>query len=269
MRLQLNPEQIQKYVDGICHLHDLTLQQAIAVVLGAFKDTLDPFTRHDLTAVLKGGGFPGDLQKDPDAWATIGAEINQKATSVRKGFYTQKRDGDQTHVPVADPLKLRPVPILELPATTVEAEPGVFWSPLLVEKVESLYSNDVGLRRIAVSQSSCFGNFSIKSNQCKSCPLASYCAQASNAHIATIAAALDAQTVLDIKNAKQGMKIIDPAPSAPKVVEQKKLPDGAFVFQSAFETVCSLCSKEVPEKSEAVHIPKRGVYHTSCAQELK
>lgn len=289
MRLQLSSTQISVFAGKVGSLRSIDLKAAIQAVLVQFETDLDPFTRKDLTAVLREAGFPTDLEKDPEAWATVSAEIKRftKGTS-EKGFYTQKgvdlRPPPPSRFAPPEPFSTETSP--EQADVEIKELEGVFWSPLLVGSSDEVYNDDLGLRRIAVSQSVCFGNYSSRATQCQGCPLASFCAQASIANLPTLVATLDAATVADIKAAKTVRKPSAPSPiddllgiSPAPVAVPRPLPDeetldlsgfprGTNVIPISFEAVCTGCSKEIFENSKGVHVPEKGLFHIACAKAL-
>lgn len=286
-RLQLSPTQISAFAGKVGSLRAIDLKTAIAMVLQEFSTDLDPFTRKDLTAVLREAGFPNDLEKDPEAWATVSAEIKRCASNTTdRGFYTQTGStAPRTPTPsrFAPPTEA-PTRSSELAGVEVKEVEGVFWSPLLVGTSDETYGADMGLRRIAVSQSACFGNYSTRATPCRECPLASFCVQASISNLPGLVAALDATTSADIKNAVAaharaqtpspiddllGIKpkpVETPAPETPAKLDLSAFPKGTSIIPIPLEAICTGCSHPLPVGSEGVHIPARGLFHIACAK---
>lgn len=308
MRLQLDSAQIRFYAGKLPDLKGMLLSAAVNSVIEAFaKEGFDPFTRKDVAAVLNAAGRTEDFQKDNDAWTTLGSGIRAKTVPAEgKGFYTAMLGGTSTPVPevTVDPVPevtVTPEPSTDAPARRkVEVKPtfGVFWTPDVTGSSDVLYGEDVGLRRIAVSQSNCFGKHSPRTNACQVCPLSSYCAQASVSDLPSIAKMLDAETAENIARAHREVaapppvavpapldrfdKLLgkDPAtanggkPPAPATVPAAGVwnnpslyPTGTtFIENSSFEGVCSSCKKEVLEGQPAAYLPGKGLYHPACGQ---
>lgn len=287
MRLQLSPTQISNFAGKVGSLRSLDLKTAIQMVLSEFARDLDPFTRKDLTAVLREAGVASDLEKDPEAWATVSSEIKRLATNTsEKGFYTQKgvSPAPSRFAPPA-PVTQSATPS-ELDGVEVKDVEGVFWSPLLVGTSDETYDADMGLRRIAVSQSACFGNYSTRASACQSCPLASFCVQASLSSLPALVASLDEATNTSIKNAIavrarantpspideilgiQPKQVETLRPVTPKAeeIDLSGFPAGTSLIPIPIEVVCTGCAHPVPVDSKGVHIPKRGLFHIACAK---
>jgi hypothetical protein len=164
---------------------------------------------------------------------------------------------------------------------------GVAWVPPGLDyESHPLYVEDEGLRRLAVSQTRCFGNFSDRASTCKGCPLAGFCAVASMSGLADIEAALNRETeealALEAARAESEAKRSardEPTPAEEKAEETSNetaeapeaeeapvnLPEGASLIQPPFESRCSKCTKMVPAWSTAVHLPGEGLVHADCA----
>lgn len=172
------------------------------------------------------------------------------------------------------------------PKPLVIVEAGVTWVPPgLDHKSHPLYVEDEGLRRLAVSQTRCFGNYSDRAKACKSCPLVGFCAVASMTGLGDIEAALNRETEEAIAieaaraeaEAKRLARANEPTPepeSTPaenepetsnETPEGLDLPDGASLIQPPFGSKCSKCSEMVPAWSTAVHLPGEGLVHAACA----
>lgn len=297
MRLQLSPTQIASFAGKVGSLCSIDLKTSIQMVLAEFAKDLDPFSRKDLTAVLREAGFPTDLEKDPEAWATVSAEIKRYTSNTsEKGFYTQK--GSTVPRPATPSRFAPPEPFSkgnsanpgELDGVEVKEVEGVFWSPLQVGASDEIYDTDMGLRRIAVSQSACFGNYSTRAAPCQSCPLASFCVQASISNLPGLVASLDEATNTEIKNAIAASvrartpspinALIDallgipakpveaprPAPATPAKLDLSAFPKGTSIIPIPIEVVCTGCSHPLLVDSEGVHIPARGLFHIACAK---
>lgn len=287
-RLQLSPTQISAFAGKVGSLRAIDLKTAIAMVLQEFSADLDPFTRKDLTAVLREAGFPNDLEKDPEAWATVSAEIKRCASNTTdRGFYTQKGSIPSRAATPSRSAPPKPAST-EAPSTSasspdveVQESEGVPWSPLLFGTCDETYSKDTGLRRIAISQSTCFGSYSSRAEACRECPLSSFCAQASFAGLPAIASYLDKATENSIKEALAPKKGGVPSPIdellgiAPKPaatpdpdagISLTGFPPGTSIIPTSFDAICSECSGEIQENSKGVHIPSRGLFHLWCAK---
>lgn len=197
-------------------------------------------------------------------------------------------------------------PTTASPIETSSSENGVSWTPprAQVSEAAGLYLEDVGLRRLAVSGSNCFGvAFSSGAQQCQVCPLASFCAEASLSHVATVAAQLDQQTneaiaraqreadrrALEAKREQEraerekaraaGMSSSPSSSSGnpfgggtgtgadPKAkAGAKKLAAGTKCaeMEIPFGGVCSHCDQDIAENTWAVHVFSGGMFHREC-----
>ena len=175
------------------------------------------------------------------------------------------------------------------PKPLVVLEAGVTWVPPGLEhKSHALYVEDEGLRRIAVSQTKCFGNFSDRAKACSGCPLAGFCAVASMSGLSDIEAALNRETeeavALETARAEAEAKRLaranEPVETAraevvAKVVTETEpptpsetepvLPPGATTISPPFDSKCTKCPDMVPKWSTAVHLPGEGIVHLACA----
>ena len=179
-----------------------------------------------------------------------------------------------------------PEPAPEPAPEPVETQGGVSWLPPTPKVPNAaLYVEDAGLRRLAVSQTSCFGNYSDRAPTCDGCPLAGFCATASMTSFADITAALDHKTEQAISRARRSSvteeaeamaystgatvdSVADDLLSKADAVTQEPaedpLPEGASLIQPPWEATCSACNKIVPALSTAVHLPGKGLVHKTC-----
>ncbi|MBQ73384.1 MAG: hypothetical protein CMJ67_10815 [Planctomycetaceae bacterium] len=115
---------------------------------------------------------------------------------------------------------------------------------------------DAGLRRMAAEQTRCFGAWSSRSDQCRSCPLAGLCQQAGMADFAEVAAALDAKTEMALVSAT--------TPEVEDTVEVPVTPSGVTV---PFACPCHSCGKTIAAGATAHYRPAEdggGVFHPEC-----
>ena len=293
----------------------------------------DPFTLRDLRAVLVKMGYDESwLKNERECWAVFN-EITGACDRVkkadgknRKGYYTQgamkpNHDTLTQIVPTIDP----PTPAQVFVDKLVEAEAeagdlpdpngkieikivpqdGVTWSPTLLSTSpsdESVYSVDVGLRRMAVAQTTCFGNFGPGEAACNSCPLAAWCSSSSMGALQDIANDLDMATQRTLDHAeeterqkrRENIRLKEerdrrakaaayakanpapaPSPVAPtppagggdtdSQLKAKYGAGGFSIIKLPFEGVCSTCDKKLDKGANAVHLSGDGMHHTACA----
>jgi len=304
MKLQLNAAQTADFATKAGEY--TSLKGACEAVLEAFREAdHDPFVRKDIEAVVMAMGCPVPQVfevKDPETgkigWQTFYPLIEgwPRRTRTHYGFpengpgrYPVKGGGEAPPVaPVAAPVvevAPEPAPVIETPTVAPEAPvvvapvpvviTGVAWTPSTPTPTnEGYYSDDMGLRRIAVSQTNCFGNYSERAKTtCGTCPLAGFCAAASVAPLGDIAAELDRETEAEIA------KVAEPAPFQAVVTEEiheeiqkttsaPPVPAGLKEVESPFDGICFKCSGVISEGSIGVHVPGKGLVHPDCARQL-
>lgn len=295
MKLQLTPAQSSSFALEAGAYTDL--YDASARVVDVFKaNDHQPFTRKDVEAVVVDMGCPIDepfKARDPDTgklgWQLFYPLIEDKGlvkasrTSYAFGAFTLDAEAPKA----AKPLKAEK-PKAEKPAPQAPEE-EVSWAPLLPEPVPAApeegissapvvveeeppgeidyYAVDLGLRRLAIAQSNCFGSFKDTSTACGDCPLAPYCGPATMATMADIAADLDKKTEKALAAAATP-KAPEPPKAAPAPVYEAPagpLPEGAKEMETPFDSFCSICRGGIPEGSIGVHLPGSGMVHTHCA----
>ncbi len=281
MKLQLTATQAELYSAKVGAKTTIANDSKQIIALFA-QEGHDPFTRRDVTKVLEtlGHSVDGDAI-DPDTNEkkknTIGDACGAHEKSGR-GYYTQ---GDS--VGRAAPVTTSNVD--QVDGLEILSKSGISMTPVAVpskEKLEGYYTNDPGLRRLAVAQSKCFGAYMKKAAPCKECPLARWCAQASQATLADLAAKLDKETddalIAAAKAVRQARApaptLEEPtaaqmaqAPQAPATageVDLSGMPEGTQAVELPFEGVCSKCDKTLPKGSTAYHVPGTGMLHAEC-----
>jgi hypothetical protein len=263
MRLQLTTAQLTSMG---AKLGPYTLKEPfVASILDLFlKEGHDPFTRRDISALLHNAS--GDLDSDY-------GEIPYPKVEGQRGYYTFGKPAapeampESPAAPVAAPVTTAPaVALLPAPAPSV-ATP---WSPAV--DTESYYAEDVGLRRLAASQTKCFGSYMAEATPCEACPLAAFCAPLSLASLASIAATLDRDTMDAIRSGKKAgaprAVAVEPEPEAvePLIDGVYEYPPDTHFTPTPFDGVCTKCRKSVPEGTRAAHITGRGMLHEHCAR---
>lgn len=280
MRLQLHPGQISSLAAEVGNVENISLNAAVVAVLEVFKRQHDPYTRKDLVAVLTKCGSPIDFMKDSDAYRVLGSVISSSKPTKEKGYYTQRSNTEWSlgqspkvvsEAPSTEPSEVATAPTeAEGRTSLIQEVAGIFWSPSGGSSHE-LYREDIGLRRLAISQSSCFGSYSSRAASCKECPLSAFCVQSTVSKLPSLVAALDLDTVSKISGSvTKPVKTPVPVVTEPEVVVRPKraLPDGATKTTVSFEAVCTKCSREIAENSEAYHVPRKGLFHPNCLEGL-
>jgi len=264
MKLQLNNGQIVDFAEqaGVF----TTVAEATETILGLFASAgHDPVTRKDVCAVIEAmGGWvhagPGaiDLNKG-DAWKAIGSALSGLGRAPGRGYYTQgNRVGIKT---VSEKL----VEMAEAGDVRIASKAGVRFAGNLSLSVDEdsigYYANDPGLRRIAADQTKCFGFYSQRAGACRSCPLASFCAEAQMSKLGEIASRLDAETESNLKAA------LEPA-TEEVAVEEAVSETHLETMVLPFEGVCGHCQGVMPEGSEGVYVDGKGLLHVACVSEV-
>jgi len=175
---------------------------------------------------------------------------------------------------------------------------GLSWAPAFLapdQERESWYSEDAGLRRLALGQVKCFASFSESDRACGQCPLARFCQEASFSKMDELARLLDQQEEARIVQETEALNA-PPAPEVPVTPEapapsvtpvtpvapsasssgtiQEVLADLQVKGMTAssppmpFKGVCSGCSETVEAGSTVIHVKGRGMFHPDCAQKL-
>ena len=265
MKLQLTNPQIVDFAEQAGSF--TTVAEATETILALFASAgHDPVTRKDVCAVIEEmSGWASkraleaiDLNKG-DAWKAIGSALSALGRAPGRGYYTQgNRVGIKT---VSEKL----VQMAEDGDINIASKAGVRFAGNLSLGVDEdsigYYANDPGLRRIAVAQTKCFGFYSQRAGACRSCPLASFCAEAQMSKLGEIASRLDAETEANLKTALE--------PATEEVVEEvEAVVDGLETMVLPFEGVCGHCQGVMPEGSQGVYVDGRGLLHVACVSEV-
>lgn len=270
MKYQLNPDQLKTFADTLreSHLSVEHFNGREAAAEGVFNAFLtakhDPFTRKDFNAVLDALGYSTD-GADTTLDATFFALVSKMGDRVKgqRGYYTFNAVDPE---PVEEELLQTPEPVV------VETVEGTSWVPdRVTPENEGYYGSDVGLRRMAIGESSCYGNWSPKADPCGHCPLAGFCSVASMADIADIAADLDRETEKAILDAnKPPVTTPTPVPSVetlrPAASQEPVYPEGSHIMEVPFEGICTKCGSSIPEGALGIHIPGKGMLHPDCGR---
>lgn len=287
MRLQLTPSESAALATRVgAPVFDIGLDTRR--VLAAFWDGgHQPYTRRDVASVLLAMGYTGygnhsdkEVPTDGPRSQEFRAEFRAHGhPSGKRGYWAlSHRPLDVDHVGTATaPATAAPA---EAPApSTVTVKAGVSWAPERVEASgdEGYYAEDLGLRRIAISGSRCFGFYSKGSGSCASCPLARYCAEASMGRLADIAARLDRETEQALAEAKAAEErraaLADaateahaPAP-AHEVVEAPA--SEAPVLETValeFDVICDGCGGTIAKGEAVVIADSDEIFHPGCVK---
>lgn len=204
--------------------------------------------------------------------------------SGQRGFYVRK--GAAERAPERAPAPPR--------APRASRSEGLSWAPSFIapdQQRESWYSEDAGLRRLALGQVKCFASHSEQDRACGQCPLARFCQEASFAKMDELARLLDQQEEARILQETEALNAPPvtpvtpeaPAPSvapsvAPSASSSGTIQDVLADLQSRgmtassppmpFKGVCSGCSETVEAGSTVIHVKGRGMFHPVCAQKI-
>jgi hypothetical protein len=192
--------------------------------------------------------------------------------SPRRGYYaltTSNVDmaapaAPEAPMPVQTPTEPVKAPVSRPVRLNVVTADGVQFTPESNAVNSAAYTAaDVGLRRMAAEQTRCFGAWSSRSDQCRTCPLAGLCQQAGMTDFAEIAAALDAATTAEITSAEARVA----APDAP-AQDETPIPVASNGVTVPFACPCHDCGKTIPAGTVAHYRPAEaggGVFHMDCA----
>jgi len=249
------------------------------LVLDLFEETGHfTWTRKDIAAVLAKAA--GGVEPEWELLSRVIADQGEPARDVGRGFYRHR-----SRLGLRDDGRLAPpAPVGEVVTSSSVKVEGVAWIPVppsVNPDLEGFYSDDVGLRRLAISESRCFGvSYADSSPACLECPLARFCAPTSFSQLADMATALDQETEKALrdaetrKNAPPGPEerrpseplIPDPEPTS--TVNEGDLPKGHTKLDLPFEGVCAACDATIPVDQTAIHVEGKGMYHIACAKQL-
>ena len=192
--------------------------------------------------------------------------------SPRRGYYALTTSNMDFAAPAA-PEAPMPVQTPTEPVKAPEARPvrlnvvtadGVQFTPESSASNSAAYvAADVGLRRMAAEQTRCFGAWSSRSDQCRSCPLAGLCQQAGMTDFAEIAATLDAATAAEITSAEAR---VDAAVGA-LAQDETPIPVSSNGVTVPFACPCHDCGKTIPAGTVAHYRDAAsggGVFHMEC-----
>lgn len=232
MKLQLSPTQVGDFVLKVgaktVKADPLeALREDVAAVLAAFRQGgHDPLTRKDVAAVLVGLGYDSAwVEKDSAAYQAITNVLSARCSPTLdaggplRGFYSQNKAGGATASkspppapvpsaaalpePTADEeIHINVIPVAGLSLADIGIGFASFVQSKAVMAAASLYEQDLGLRRLAVAASPCYGTgFEETESACRECPLAARCAKQSVAFLGSVAADLDQATERSINTA--------------------------------------------------------------------
>ena len=301
MKLQINAGQAAAFAYQAGPYKNLT--ESSQAVLDVFhQNGHDPYTRRDVCAVLTAMGGPADptsiTENGEEGWKVINAVTKGESSPKGRGYYTQKN-----RPPLAKPPTPSAAPeehaeemaSLAERGVVIEQVDGLAWVPQEAEaspEKEGWYAEDEGLRQIAVSQSSCFGNFVLGNVACDVCPLARWCAASGLASLDSVVSQLDSETEKEIQDAERAYENARlaaeaaaraaaraarrpsaPAPSpsrpsapSPSASAPMDWPAGYKEVPLPFDGVCSECDGTIPGGSKGVHLTGVGMLHIECAR---
>lgn len=252
--------------------------------LGAHREAVRMADLCDWFAALP--TFPADGWESWGMMPTKGYPLGKRAVTLaaaklreeglmespKRGYYLLTDKAPNTNpepVETPVPTNVEPGVATDTPVNIeIETTEGVVWTPPSVDPNEGAapYVADVGLRKMAITGSRCFGAWSDRSASCTDCPLAHLCAEASTVDLAEVAADLDRQTEQEIEDAKR--RASQPAPSA-----HTKASYEGTVVPAPFDVLCSSCGVPIKFGEDATHIAAGtgkpgGIYHPVCASLL-
>jgi hypothetical protein len=283
MRLQLSPSDSSVLATRI-GAPAFDINADTRRVLAAFFDAgHQPYTRRDVASVLLAMGYAGmgnhsdrDVPTDGRRYYAMDSEFrNHGGPSGKRGYWALSHRPLVDDAPTAAPTTPAPTPASPAPST-VKVKAGLSWAPDVVEASgdEGYYAEDLGLRRIAISGSRCFGFYSKGSGSCGACPLARYCAEATMGRLADIAARLDRETEQALAEAKASEErraaLADAAaeahaPSAPKADPAPEAPAGETTTLE-FDVLCDGCGNTIAKGEAAVINEADEIFHSGCAR---
>lgn len=259
MKLQITETQSRDFGSKAGTYTDV--KAAVTSVLSVLaSEAHDPITKRDVCAVIQSmAGGPQDALNHEEeglpCWKTINGMLNGLGRAPGRGYYTQgAMVGIQT-------LSEQIVEAAESGNIRIVTKTGIRFSGNLSlsvdEDVLGYYADDPGLRRTAADQSRCFGFYSQQAGSCRTCPLASFCAEAQMGKLGEIAARLDAETEANLQAALAPEPEVEEAPTT-------ELPEGMETITLPFEGVCSACQDPMAEGSEGVFVEGQGLHHVAC-----
>lgn len=269
MKLQITPTTSARFATEVGD--HTSLWEAVTKIIAVFKaNTHTPFTRKDVDAVVKALGY------DEVTDAALYPQVNH-LHRPKRGYYSldaAPEEGAATPAPAPKVKAPAPTP----KTVTVETADGVVWVPdAPTPENAGYYAEDIGLRRIAVTESTCYGHYSASHKACGTCPLAGFCAPASVGGMGDISARLDKATEKHLADAKRAAvappaptpdpynKAPEPAP-APTSGAEPEYPPGANVLDVPFEGICTKCGNTIAEGALGVHVAGEGMLHPDCAR---
>ncbi len=286
MRLQLTPSESAAHAAAAGGASTGSLGRDTKLVLAAFWDAgHKTYTRRDVSAVLCLMGYtgvgmtPGMIPTDGPGYYEMDAEFrNHGGSSGKRGYWmlTHRPYVDTPATPAVEP---NSVPVPSMPKVVdVQVVAGLSWAPEAVEASgdEGYYAEDLGLRRIAISGSRCFGFYSKGSGSCGACPLARFCAEASMGRLADIAARLDRETEQALAEAKaaeerraalaeRAAEAHAPAREVTEAPAEAVAP-GLSTTTLEFDVICDACGNTINRGAEAVIAESDEIFHPGCVK---
>jgi hypothetical protein len=290
--VSLTPETIQTLSSSVAHLRgDSLVEEVLSAIVGLGEV---PFAWKDVKAICR------EVLGDGEALRDAEKAFDRRVSKVDRGLYVLRGSAPR----LASRSATAPS-APRIPSPKVSKPEGISWNPKRVDQDpqrESWYSDDAGLRRIALQSTKCFESWSEEAT-CGTCPLARWCQEASLAKLEELARSLDAESELLIAEEEAPELNLEEAsftqleeleaslveePSSPTNggaadiprVETPAPPEEALLALQArgieasripmpFGGVCSGCQAPVPADTDSmIHVRNKGIFHPACIQAL-
>ena len=285
--MPLTPETLKTLASSVTHLRgDLLVEEVLSAIVSLGEV---PFAWKDVKAICR------EVLGDGEALRDAEKAFDRRVSKVDRGLYVIRGSTPR--------LASRPATAPQALRTRLSSPEGISWNPTLVEpnpERESWYSEDVGLRNLAIQSTKCFESWSDSDPSCRACPLARWCQEASFSKMEELARTLDAENELELngEEAPDEVQTLETVPEA-QILQEAQTPQTATqILESFFPEVqtpdsiegvlsalkargleaskiplpfggvCSGCGAVVIAGSDLIHIRSKGVYHPACAQAL-
>ena len=262
MKLQFTPTEIRSLAckAGVFTNITDTTKRVLEVLA---SEGHDPISRRDVVAIIIAmEGSTWTTENNP-GYEDLNAVVKALPRAEGRGYYTQgAKVGAQT-------LTERVVEMAAAGDIRIASKSGIrfktaVFADVVDEDAIGYYAEDAGLRRIAATQTRCFGYFSETAKACKNCPLAAFCSEARMSKLAEIATRLDEATEAELKAALEPEEV---ATTETAETTEAKVADVGDEITLPFEGVCSACSQLMPEGSVGVYVDGAGLHHVGCVKE--
>lgn len=167
-------------------------------------------------------------------------------------------------------------PTVVPPPVSRDGGEGVAWD---LGPQENTYNEDPYIRGLAIESTKCFGEFSLRSDVCKTCPVSGACKATILTQLARVAEGLRQR---DEEAARRGASPVkDPVPVEDdeigdiiaaieeEVDDKPKTPADADVrrMKVPANSKCRKCGKTVARGTEGIYVRGVGIYHIECHEE--